>query len=129
MLDTDISLNGDAETTPGTTEGSLTYSASKFSSDGIRRDVASLAGSTPQSLTISHQDTKKNGLSRKRTLVRVDCTVDDSNSGLVDYSVYLVMDRPVGTDVTSDNVIAALGRLMKLCATSGIPAKLLNGEP
>ena len=129
MYPEDIALNGDTETTPATAEGSVTYSLSSLSDSGSKRAVSALANTNPQTLTINHQISKKGNYSRRRTVVRIDGTVDDADEGLVPYGAYTVVDAPIGTAVTSANVTAAVGRLLAFLSTSGYVDKLLNGEP
>jgi len=129
MYSEDIALNGNAGTLPVTAEGELTYSLVSLSTNGSRRSVSSLANTTPQSLSIQHQEQTRNGIKRRRSAVRNDCTVDDTDEGLVPYSVHFVVDSPIGTAVTADNVKAAIGRLVVFLLVSGNCEKLLNGEP
>jgi hypothetical protein len=129
MFDEDIALNGDSSTTPATSEGSKTYSLVSLSNTGSRRSVSALANTNPQTLVISHQESNKGGVKRRRSLVRIDASVDDESKGSVPYASYLVVDAPIGTDVTTDNIKAALGRLLAFVQTSGVPEKILNGEP
>jgi hypothetical protein len=124
-----VSLDGDAEALPATTEGSISYDLISMDSGGSVRAVAALANSNPQTLKVSTSSSSKNGISRKRHLVRIDASADDEDEGLVGYSAYLVIDRPVGTAVTTDNITAAVGRICKLVNTTGYLTKVLNGEP
>lgn len=129
MYSEDISVNGNTGTTPNTAEGSLTYSLVSLSNSGSRRAVSSLANTNPQTLSIQHAESTRNSIKRRRSLVRIDATVDDTELGLVPYSAYVVVDAPIGTDVTTANVSAAIGRLFVFLQTSGNVDKLLNGEP
>lgn len=125
-----VSLDGDALALPVTTEGAVLYDiASMDAGAGSVRNVAALANSNPQSLKIATTSSKKSGINRKRHLVRIDASVDDAVEGQVGYSAYLVIDRPISTDVTVDNITAAVGRLCKLVGTTGYLTKVLNGEP
>jgi hypothetical protein len=125
----DIALNGNTHTTPNTSEGELTYSWVSTIPGGIQRDVSSLANTTPQSLVISHQKVVRNGINRRRSRVGINAHADDSDLGNVPYGAYFVVDAPIGTAVTTDNVKAAIGRLIALLTVSGNVEKLLNGEP
>lgn len=126
----DISLNGNTYTTPNTAEGSLTYSWVNALPNGIQRDVSALANTNPQSLIISHNKLKKDGISRRRSLTRIDATEEDADlSKLVPYGAYFVIDAPIGTAVTTDNIKAVVGRLIAFLSVSGNIEKLLNGEP
>lgn len=125
-----VSLDGDALALPVTTEGAVLYDVvSMDAGAGSVRNVAALANTNPQSLRIGTTSHLKSGINRKRHLVRIDCSIDDSVLGQVPYAAYLVIDRPISTDVSVDNITAAIGRICKLVGTTGYLTKVLNGEP
>lgn len=124
-----VSLDGDASALPATTEGSIVYDLISMDTKGSVRQVSALSGTNPQTLKVGTTSSVKSGVNRRRHLVRIDASIDDATDGLVPYSAYLVIDRPIATDVTDNNIVAAVGRLCKLVNTTGYLTKVLNGEP
>lgn len=123
-----VSLNGDALALPVTSEGAVIYDLVDMS-DGSVRNVAALNNTNPQTLKINTSKSKSGSVERRRHRVRIDATIDDATDGLIPYSTYLVIDRPIGTDVTEANITAAVGRICALVGTTGYLTKVLNGEP
>lgn len=122
-----ITLDGDSYAPP--TEGSFTFDLMwRDSKDGSLRQVASSATTNPHQLLIKHQQSKRNGVDRVRSVIRLDRDYSDAILGTVGASVYTVVDRPVRTDVTEDNIFACIARMQHFLATSGHKSKLLNME-
>lgn len=98
-------------------------------SSSIRR-VAATATTTPETLTISHRESKVSGVSTDQHLVRVDKTFSDPVMGSVKFSAWLVIQVPRGTSVvTLQEIKDQVGRLIACEQASGALDKILNGEP
>lgn len=92
--------------------------------------VAATSTTTPETLTVSHQRTLSNGIDIDRHLVRLDKTFNDDVAGKVTLSAYMVLVVPVAVDdVTSQEILDIVGRLIAFEQASGSLDKILNSEP
>lgn len=127
MLSDQLTLNGNARTSPTTAEGDVIYDMRYRDKEETVRVVADAPAGQPQSLVIKHNDSKKSGITRRRTLVRIDKKVADATNGSQDLAVYLVIDAPLGTAVTEAQATALVGQLAHLVLFTDAVESLQRG--
>lgn len=94
------------------------------------RRVSATAATAPDTLTISHQGSKRGSVSTDRHMVRVDKTYIDLVKGPVVVSAWLVIEVPKeAAIVTLTEVKEVVGRLLAFEQGSGNIDKLYNSEP
>lgn len=94
------------------------------------RRVSATAATAPDTLTISHQGSKRGSIDTDRHMVRVDKTYIDPIKGPVVTSAWMVIEVPKGTSVvTLTEVKEVVGRLVAFEQASGNIDKLVNSEP
>lgn len=129
MFDNAISLN---PTTFGGANVAKVYdliSMGSNQSSSVRR-VAATSTTTPETLAISHRESKVGGVSTDQHLIRLDKTFADPLVGQVKLSSWIVVQVPRGTSVvTLQEIKDQVGRLIALEQGSGSLDKILNGEP
>jgi hypothetical protein len=92
--------------------------------------VAATATTTPETLTVSHQQIGSGLKLSNRHLIRLDKTMTDTVAGQVVLSAYMVLQVPQGTTVvTSQEILDIVGRLVAFEQTVGALDKILNSEP
>lgn len=95
----------------------------------IRR-VSATANTTPETLTVSHRQTKAGVVTTNQHMIRVDISLTDPILGQVVVSAWLVIRVPLGTTIVTDQVIKdQVGRLLAFEQSAGALAKILNSEP
>lgn len=98
-------------------------------SASTRRDSVT-ATTAPDTLVISHQETKRNGFPTHQAMVRIDKTYNDTLKGPVVVSCWLVMAIPNGTTIVTPTVVKeVVGRTIATVLASGAVDKLINSEP
>lgn len=128
MFDNDITLNPQ---TFGGQNVNKVYSLVGWGSDtSTTRRVSATATTTPETLTVSHRDTKSGSLTTSQHLVRTDIELADPVVGRVTMSAWLVIRVPQGTSVITSQVIKdQVGRLIAFEQAAGAIDKILNSEP
>lgn len=98
-------------------------------SSSLRR-VGATYLTTPETLAISHRESKQGTVMYDQHLVRMDKTFTDPIAGVVVLSSWLVIRVPRGTTVATEQEIKDMvGRLIAFEQTSTTLTKLLNSEP
>jgi hypothetical protein len=94
------------------------------------RRVSATAATAPDTLTVSHQESKQGSLKTDRHMARVDRTLIDALLGPVKVSAWIVFEVPRGTTiVTPTEIKETTGRLVAFQQTAGYMDKLINSEP
>lgn len=98
-------------------------------SSSVRRVGATIT-TTPETLSISHRESKQGAVTYDQHLVRMDKTFTDPIAGLVTLSSWLVIRVPRGTTVVTEQEIKDMvGRLLAFEQAAGSLTKILNSEP
>lgn len=98
-------------------------------SSSIRR-VAATALTTPETLRVSHQQSKSGDVEYDQHLIRIDKEMTDPVKGKVTFSSWMVIRIPRGTTVvTNQEILNQVGRLIAFERASGALDKILNNEP
>jgi hypothetical protein len=81
----------------------------------------------PYRLTISHQEIGSGLKKRRRSVVRFDKTVisDVDSVTPTTVSAYLVLDFPMGAQLTDDEATNAIANVLSFCATTGAATTVL----
>jgi hypothetical protein len=138
MLNADLTVTSNlgSVTLPGSA-GATTYAQiqGNVGNGAIVRRVASTANTTPQLLTVSHQESGTGFKQRIRSLVRYDykannTDIADTGGVVPSFSVYLVIDRPAqsGGAITDTKVKDGIGSVMHVLVAAGQLDKILNQE-
>lgn len=130
-----VTSNAGSITLPGSAGATVFDQITSSGGRTIVRRVAATANTTPQTLTIGHEEVGTGFKRRIRSLVKMnyaDNTTDVEDTGGVvpQFQIQLVIDRPVqsGGAITDAIVTTALGGLLHVLLASGQLAKLLNQE-
>lgn len=98
-------------------------------SSSVRR-VSATATSKPETLVISHRESKVGSVQIDQHMVRLDTVISDPLMGMVKLSSRLVIEVPRGTTVvTLQEIKDQVGRLIALEQGVGALDKILNSEP
>lgn len=79
----------------------------------------------PHRLKISHQETGKESTLRRRSVVRIDKTVNGADSSPTRVSAYAVVDIPSGNLANDTEAKNCLAELMSFLATTGAATTVL----
>jgi hypothetical protein len=128
MFANDISLN---PTSFGGTNAAKVYSLVGWGGDSSSlRRVSATAASNPETLTISHRESKDGAITTDQHLVRLDESIVDPLLGRVVFSAWLVVRVPRGTSViTLAKIKDIVGRLIAFEQASNAIDQILNSEP
>lgn len=132
MFNTDITLN---PLSMGGSNVDKTYSlVLPLGADRSLRRVAATSSTTPETLSIAHQQSSAKNevgvLAYSQHMIRLDESFLDPVKGSGMLSAWLVIRNPQGTSViTSQKILDIIGRLLKFEQTAGYLDKILNNEP
>lgn len=97
-------------------------------SSSIRR-VSATASTAPDTLKVSHRETKQGKVVYDDHMVRRDLTVVDPILGPVTVSAWIVVKMPRGTSATVAQAKNTLGEAVDFLMEAGATDKFLNSEP
>lgn len=127
MLANDITLNPGSY--GGTAADKIYNLINQPTPSSTLRRVASTALTAPDRLTISHRQTKKNGITTDEHLIRIDEFFTDPVLGSGDFNAWLAIKVPRGTSVVTMALVKnQVGRVIAAWMAAGHADKILNGE-
>lgn len=137
MLTADLTVtsNASAITLPGDTGATTFAQITGPSGNQIKRKVAATAGTTPEVLTIAHEETGKGFAKRTRSVAKIEYTANNTDiadtGGIVpSFSVGFTLNRPVNSAgaITDAILKRQIGRLLHVLLAAGQLDKFLNQE-
>lgn len=113
----------------GGANAATTYSFVTESNQKAIRRVTATALTSPQTLTIQHQERKSGAVLSDSHQIRVDLNKVDTNLGTVTASAWLVVSLPRGqTAITAADIKDLVGHVVHAWVTTGNADKILAGE-